>query len=123
LTGTRGEVEVDLAPQRSNRVKRRLTFTFRGARCAKRAHCVRLSGVLHGTLIANRHQIPDVGESFAVHASGRLQPIGRVSVTGSVGGTGNILRGYESLRLSVRADHGSIVIGARSGQVPGDSAP
>jgi hypothetical protein len=123
LRGRGGGLRIDLNVPASGARQRRLVLTFRAAGCGNADHCLKLSGTLHGTLTAEPGRIPDAGSSFAVHATGRLRPLGMVTATGTVHGTGFTARGYEQLRLSVSTPNGKITVGARTGLVPGFTSP
>jgi hypothetical protein len=123
LRGRGGQLSVDLNAPPSTAPHRRLALTNHAAGCRNAAHCLELGGTVHGTLSRESGRIPDVGSSFAVRATGKLRPLGTVSATGTVHGTGFIAQGYEQLRLSVMTPHGTLTITARSGLVPGFTSP
>jgi hypothetical protein len=68
-------------------------------------------------------ETPDAGAGFAVSGSGTIRPLGRVHVSGSAHGTGLIASGHETLRLTLRARSGEVVVSAQSGLVPGFTSP
>jgi hypothetical protein len=84
---------------------------------------VQLSGRLVGTLTAGPRQVPDVGQSFTIRATGTVKPLGHVAATGTVHGTGFIAHGHESLRLRLARAGGSVTIDGVSGLVPGFTSP
>ncbi len=118
-----GNVAIDLAPGSSAQTPRKLTIAFHRRGCGRKRHCVHLSGTLTGRLTVNFPRIPDVGQSFTIHASGRLKPLGHVSAQGLVNGTGFIARGRETLHLRLHTRRGTISVRAQSGLVPGFTSP
>jgi hypothetical protein len=123
LRGRGGQLSVDLNTPPSTAPHHRLALMFHAAGCANAAHCLKLSGIVHGTLSRESGRIPDAGSSFGVRATGQLRPLGKVSATGTVHGTGFIAQGYEQLQLSVTTPHGKLTVSARSGVVPGFTSP
>jgi hypothetical protein len=107
----RGNVKVLLQPGAGVSV-RRVTVTMTGV----------VAGALTGKL-TQRAGLPDVGRTFAVTGSGDVKPLGHVTAAGTVTGVGNARFGYETLRLTLHAAGGSVVISATSGQVPAFSSP
>lgn len=122
FTDERGQATILLEPDHSGAATPQLTLVLDGRRCGKAKHCIRLIGELTGTLIA-RPTIPDAGPSFTIDASGMIQPLGQVSATGSVRGTGFVVYGYERLHLTLSMPAGFVVLHARSGRVPGFTSP
>jgi hypothetical protein len=79
-----------------------------------------LSGEISGTSVASR-TIPDTGSSYALSGSGRLN-VGRVTVTGSLRGTGFIVRGTCSGTVLLAGRAGTLSLRLRSpSPVPGFS--
>jgi hypothetical protein len=123
LTGDRGEVAILLKTGHSVATRRQLTLVLDGRRCGKAKHCVQLTGVLTGMLIAEP-TLPDMGRRFTIAAEGFIQPLGQVSATGSVRGTGFIFSyGHEPLHLTLNAPTGRVTIDAKSGKVPPFTSP
>jgi hypothetical protein len=122
FSGDHGGVRLVLAPGRGQS-GRRLTVTFSGGSCGSAGHCIQLSGRLTGVLTRGPIVVPDVGSSLTVRASGAIRPLGKVSATGSVHGTGFIARGHETLRLKLTGSGATITISADSGLVPGGTSP
>jgi hypothetical protein len=83
---------------------------------------VQLRGTLTGTL-TRMSTIPDVGASYALSASGRVKPLGHVSATGQVHGTGFIMRGHETLTVRLSNSRGEVDLQAQSPVVPGFTTP
>jgi len=68
--------------------------------------------------------IPDAGVKLRLTATGAVKPLGRVSVTGTVHGTGFIARGHEFLQLTLTSLHkGVVTVDAHSGLVAGFTTP
>jgi len=122
FAGDRDVVTIILAPGRGQ-ATRHLTATITGAACTGKPHCVQLAGKLTGTITSGPIRVPDVGRSFAIAATGTIKPLGHVSATGTVQGTGFIANGHESLKLRLTRHGASITIDATSGQVPGFTSP
>ncbi len=102
---------------------RALRLVFKGDRCHGEHGCVALTGSLRGTIAAVPSHMPDVGRQFRVDGHGRLSPLGRVTVTGTVAGTGFIASGRESLELTVHTAHGTLGLDGHSARVPGFTSP
>jgi hypothetical protein len=122
FNGDRGRVAILLEPHDSGAAERQLALVLDGRRCGKAEHCIQLAGVLKGTLTRSR-TMPDVGASFTIAASGLILPLGHVSATGSVHGTGFIDYGHEPLHLTLSMSSGSVALDAESGEVPGFTSP
>jgi hypothetical protein len=123
LKGDRGTASIYVATPASRRTVRAITLMVRGSSCGHARHCLRLQGKLHGTLTASPHHGADVGQSFSVSAAGNLRPLGYVTVTGTVHGTGFISRGHETMLLTVSGGGSSIGVDASSVEVPGFTSP
>jgi hypothetical protein len=121
-TRPNGRLEIALAPTGSA-ATRPLRITLTGTRCGARARCLRLTGTVHGTIARRLGGIPDVGQSFTIAASGTISPLGRVSISGTAHGTGNIMYGHESMTLKLSDAKGSVTVSAASGRVPGFTSP
>jgi hypothetical protein len=111
FAGDRGNIKVVLQPGAGVSV-RRVVITVTGV----------LAGALKGRL-TGRAGLPDVGRTFAVTGSGDVKPLGHVTAAGTVTGVGNARFGHETLRLTLRAAGGSLVMSAASGQVPAFTSP
>lgn len=123
FAGERGAVALVTVPAAGQGV-RPLKLTLRGSGCtAGSRRCVELTGSLSGTLALGPVRVPDVGSRLTIAASGRIKPIGLVSATGTVQGTGFIARGRETLDLRLRAPRGTITVRAVSARVPGFTSP
>ncbi|MEA2146562.1 MAG: hypothetical protein QOG59_2149, partial [Solirubrobacteraceae bacterium] len=101
---------------------RHLVLRLAGRGCAAHTACVNLQGKLTGT-ITERPAAPDVGRRFSIVAGGHIAPLGAVRASGSASGTGMIARGRVTLRLTLKAAHGSVVVTANSGLVPSFTSP
>lgn len=122
LAGARGGAAL-LLRTGAGTTTRALAIVFKGDRCHGSRGCVALTGTLKGTITAVAQHIPDAGRQFRVRVHGRLSPLGHVTATGTVRGTGYILSGRESLQLTVRSARGTIEIDGRSARVPGFTSP
>jgi hypothetical protein len=101
---------------------RRLTLWILSTGCRAGASCVHLSGSLRGQLTPIQ-ALPDIGRRYKITATGSLHPVGAVTATGTVAGTGNINSGFESLLLTLSGPHGSARLSARSARVPAFTSP
>jgi hypothetical protein len=101
-----------------------MTVMIRGRRCGHLRHCLSLHGQLSGSLTAAGVREPaDAGRSYALSASGHLPPLGVVTATGTVHGTGFIYHGVISMRLTLKAPGGTVKISAATGPMPGFTSP
>ncbi len=122
FSGDRGAVTIVLAPG-AGQAARHLSVTIKGTVCARKVACVPLAGKLTGTLAPGPRTNPDVGRRFTIAATGTVKPLGHVSATGTVQGTGFINNGHESLTLKLTRPGGTVTIAATSGPVPGFTSP
>jgi hypothetical protein len=122
FVGDNGRVSMQIGAGQSTTGTRTATLEISGRRCHGAQACVRLTGTLTGRL-TRMSTIPDVGESFALSASGRVRPLGHVSATGQVHGTGFIMRGHETLTLRLSNSRGEVDLQAQSPLVPGFTSP
>jgi hypothetical protein len=123
FSGDHGAVAIVLAPSTGQGL-RRLSLTVRGSGCRTPAHrCVALTGRLSGTLALGPLRVPDVGSSLTIRAAGAIKPLGQVSASGTVQGTGFIAHGRETLKLRLTTAGGAITIKADSAVVPGGTTP
>ena len=120
--GDNGYALLQVSPGQSTTGTRSATLKFSGRPCHHFQACVQLRGTLTGTL-TRESTIPDVGQSFAVSVHGRIKPLGRVSATGQIHGTGFIMNGHETLTLVLSNSRGSLQLQAQSPQVPGFTSP
>lgn len=121
LAGARDVVEARLqAPGTTG--TRRLTLWILSTHCRAGSACAHLSGRLQGQLTPER-SLPDIGHRYSVTAGGSLHPLGAVTATGTVAGTGNINFGFENLQLTLRGKGGSGRLSARSRRVPAFTYP
>jgi hypothetical protein len=118
-----GQLGIDLATPSSGLITRKLMLTFHGRRCGTSRHCVKLTGTVRGTLTAVFGGNPDAGRGFSVHASGTLKPLGHVSASGTVHGTGFIAHGRIEMTLALRTSTGKLTVTAQSGLVNGFTSP
>jgi hypothetical protein len=123
LAGETGKVTVLLHLARSSEPVRKLQLTVVGAPCDDAKHCLRLSGVLAGTIATRAGGIPDVGRRYDLSLSGSLGTLRHVNVTGTLTGVGFIRQGRETLRLNLRTPHARLTITALSPEVPGFTSP
>lgn len=127
FTGARGQVTILLKTDRFCGLcrvpsRRQLKVVLDGRRCGTVRRCIRLTGTMTGTLLA-QPTISDVGVPFAIVAHGMIRPLGHVSATGSVHGAGFIRYAYQPLHLTLSAPGGRLAIDAKSGRVPGFTSP
>jgi hypothetical protein len=101
---------------------RRLTLWILSTGCRAGSSCAHLSGSLRGQLTPVR-TLPDIGRRYKITATGSLQPVGALTATGTVAGTGNIRSGVESLQLTLSGPRGSARLSARSSRVPAFTSP
>ncbi len=123
LAHDHGDVAVLIHAVRSTGATRQLSLTIEGPTCGRRRHCLRLLGVLKGTISVRPATIPDLGKRYTLLAGGHLDALGRVTATGEVVGVGFIKEGREALTLALRTDLGTVAISARSPEVPGFTTP
>jgi hypothetical protein len=116
--GHRGRVGIYVQHRGSDRV----TITLRGRPCPSGGHCLKLDGVLVGTLTRLK-TIPDAGTRYRLDASGRITPLGAVTASGEARGTGFIAHGRESLTIDLAGSSGTVGVSATSGTVPGFTSP
>ena len=122
FVGDSGHVSLQVNVSQSSTATRTATVILTGRPCHGSGGCIRLNGVLTGTL-TRMPTIPDVGASFAVRASGRIKPLGHVSATGLLHGTGFIMHGHETLTLRLSNSRGEVDLHAQSPAVPGFTSP
>jgi hypothetical protein len=122
LSGDHATVTVYLKPGRTHGAGRPVTIVVVGRRCKGAAGCMNLNGRLRGVLTPQSSP-PDAGRKFAISATGKIKPLGHVSATGMVYGTGFIRRGREGLQIKLRTSTGDMTIGAQSPIVPGFTSP
>jgi hypothetical protein len=101
---------------------RRLTLWVFTTGCRAGSACAHLMGSLSGRLTPVR-TLPDIGRRYAITATGSLHPVGAVTATGTVAGTGNINFGFESLELTLSGTHASARLSAHSARVPSFTSP
>jgi hypothetical protein len=125
LAGARGAVAVQLFPTRATTgSSRSMTLVITPLPCTGSGRCLRLRGQATGSMAVIGMPIPDAGLRLRLKATGSVAPIGRVSVTGTVHGTGFIAHGREFLHLTVASPRkGVVTVDASSGLVPGFTTP
>ena len=101
---------------------RRLTLWIISTGCRAGSSCAHLSGTLRGELTPVR-TLPDIGRRYKISATGSLHPVGSITASGTVAGTGNIMSGFESLQVTLRGPRGSARLSARSTRVPAFTSP
>lgn len=122
FSGDHATVTVYLKPGRIHGAGRVVTIILVGRRCKGVPGCMNLNGRLTGVLKAQPAP-PDAGRKFAISVTGKITPLGHVSATGTVYGTGFIRRGREGLQIKLGTSTGAITIGAQSPIVPGFTSP
>ena len=123
LAGDSGKITALFHVVQSTDAVRKLRITMIGAPCSGAQHCLRLSGLLSGTISAHPATVPDVGRHYELSLSGSLGTFSHVAAGGTVAGVGFIRQGHESLTLDVKTASGKIVIEAVSPKVPGFTSP
>ena len=123
LAGSTGKVTALLHVVQSTDPARKLKITMIGAPCGGATHCLRLSGILSGTISERAAAIPDVGKHYELALSGSLGTLQHVTVSGTVAGVGFIRQGHESLTLNVQTSRGRLSISALIPKVPGFTGP
>jgi hypothetical protein len=116
-----GRVSVHLTPGAGG-ATRHLVLRLTGRSCAAHTACVDLRGKLSGT-ITELASAPEVGRAFSIMAGGQITPLGAVKASGRASGTGMIARGRVTMRLTLKAAHGSVVVMASSSLVPAFTSP
>lgn len=102
---------------------RKLQLSVLGAPCDGAEHCLRLSGLLSGTIAKHAGGIPDIGRRYDLALGGSLGTLRHVTATGTVTGVGFIREGRETLNLNVKTPRGRLTITALSPKVPGFTSP
>jgi hypothetical protein len=123
LRGEAGRLHIGLTVGSSHTASRSLTVVITPRRCGAARRCLRLAGTLKGTLSYQAHQIPDTGARLSLRASGVVKPIGAVSASGFVHGTGFIRSGRETLQLTLAGSGARVSVEGRSSLLPGFTAP
>lgn len=113
---------------RSTGATRAVSVVFDGRRCRHVQGCIDLQGRLTGTLAPGPRQNPDAGQAFTLSARGRLAPLGRGELTGTVHGTGFIAEGQETMQMTFAkrpgsVDESALQMSAHSGAVRGNTGP
>jgi hypothetical protein len=121
--GDGGKLSLTIETTAPGPASRAATFTLSGRACHRAHQCIRLQGQLKGTITQVRSPIADIGRQFKLAASGDLKPLGQSRATGTAQGTGFILKGTETIQLSVAGPHGNVDVTATSGPVPGFTSP
>ena len=114
-----GRVHIELSLAASSKQTRRMTLSVRGAACGRTRHCLDLSGRMAGSITRRFVPIADIGASETVRGAGGLKPLGQTSLSGTIGGTGMIARGRETMTLTLATSRGTLTIQATSPVVPG----
>jgi hypothetical protein len=122
LRNDAGRVAIKVLTGTSTGSTESVRLKLSGRRCSSTAHCLQLTGTVSGTM-TRQSSIPDVGAAFSLSASGKVAPLGHVSVSGQVHGTGFIAHGHESMTLRLSGAGGTVKVTAQSGLVPGFTSP
>jgi hypothetical protein len=120
--GDHGRVTIYMHVPESGATTRKLRLTLVGAQCGSAKNCLTLSGAAKGTL-TRKSYIPDTGMRFTVQATGTVVPMGHISATGHVHGTGFTPTGHERMHLTLMCPDGQITIDAHSPVVKGFTSP
>jgi hypothetical protein len=123
FSGDKGAVTVQVIPGPRQGSVQPVTLVIAPSACPSGGRCVLLRGRVSGTMRAAGEPMPDVGVTLQFSCSGRVAPVGRVSATGTIHGTGFIRSGREWLRLKMSGRGGTVLIDALSGLVPGFTRP
>jgi hypothetical protein len=105
------------------------TLVFRGKEChsgpgAPRLRgCLALSGTLAGTAVLEPHIGDGARADRLVSLSGRISPLGAVTASGRMVGTGFVERGQRRLYVLVANAKGRVSVGASGSPVPGFQSP
>ena len=75
---------------------------------SRRFRCRRLHGLLSGSYSA--HTLPDVGTTYDLFGQGQVQPLGPMTVTGSVHFPGSILKGHGGGTLTLSDSQGTLTL-------------
>jgi hypothetical protein len=105
---------------------RALTLTFAGTPCEPGGKdCVVLDGIVHGRATPQRNRVPDLGTLLHFHGRGKVGPLRRVRITGTVHGTGFLDNrgGREMMALSIAGRRGTLMVKSESDPVPGFTSP
>jgi len=103
---------------------RALTLTFAGTPCVPAGtDCVVLDGIVHGRATPQRNRVADLGALLHLHARGKVGPLRRVRIAGTMHGTGFIVSGREMMSLSIAGRRGTLMVTAESDLVPGFTSP
>jgi hypothetical protein len=114
-----GRLTLSLRHGRGNAV----VVTVSGRPCGHTAGCLSLHGRLNGTIVRTPASPPDTGAVSRLDVTGRAQPLGRATLTGTIHGTGFIAHGRETAQLALSGPRGRVSIAARSRVVPGFTSP
>jgi hypothetical protein len=121
--GASGQAVVVLHPRGAGK-RRKLKLVFRPVSCTSSGACLQLGGTLRGTIsLKPGPRIPDTGATHNLRASGRLAPLGQVTLKGTTEGTGFIQRGRIRMRLELTSSHGTLKLAGKSGEVAGFTSP
>lgn len=118
----RGRVRVNLHPRGSGRARQTRVVVIGQCRASSR-RCIELSGAVSGMLSPAGPRLPDVGHGFSLSGTGRVAPLGHVTLRGSVAGTGFIAHGHELMRIRLSSRSGTVTVQGISGPVRGFTTP
>jgi hypothetical protein len=120
--GRRGQFRVYLHPRGSG-LTRDVRAVFVSQCAASSQDCTGLDGTVLGTLRGKVGRVPDVGRDYTLRATGRVNPLGHITVRGAVDGTGFISSGHEAMSLTLKGSSGSVTVEAHSAVVKGFTSP
>lgn len=121
-SGAHGRVKIDLHPRGSGQARPTRVVVIGHCGPASQ-HCTELNGAITGTLTPAAPRVPDAGRGFNLAGTGRVSPLGHVTLRGSVSGTGFISHGHELMKITLSSRSGSVTVQAVSGPVNGFTTP
>jgi hypothetical protein len=83
-----------------------------GVACHHSRHCLTLSGKPVGSLTLKGHPIPDTGFTYTVSGSGRVGPLGHVTVSGQIQVPGFVACGHQTMTLTFTGSRGRVKVAA-----------
>lgn len=81
-----------------------------GRACHGARYCLALSGSPAGSLKLRGHPIPDTGFTFTVRGTGRVAPLGQVTVSGLLQVPGFVACGRQTMNLTLSGTRGRVKV-------------
>jgi hypothetical protein len=122
FSGAKGRLTIYLHPRGSGKA-RSVRVVIQGHCRAAAQGCTQLDGELSGRLSSSRGGPPDTGREYLLTGTGRIGPLGQVTVRGEVAGAGFIAHGHELMKMTLSSSSGGVTVEARSGPVKGFTKP